>query len=348
MNTENTPAPLKPEAYIAQAVQQIRNTTADHHITAMAEKWLPISVTDSTTLALAKEGRRELRNARLAVEDKRKELKEFPLQYGRAVDAEAKRITALLAPIATHLEAEIEKHEQAVRAQKMQAQAKRHGDLLASGWVLSGALYICGPKSVPAETAMAFTDEQMQAAVNYGRQEMERQQAERERIAAEQAAERAKAERLREEARRLQDEILAARREKILQHGATISGAMVSAVYGAPPIASMADVAAMTSEAFANLLSTITGIRNRYQQEIDKVQPAPEPVEDPVAPMVEVDPFEVLRRGVLNLLQQPYITRGTFAALIQQATPENVHRLQKISDPEMVDQLLYAQGGAAK
>src|SRR3989337_4027719 len=51
-----------------------------------------------------KEARLTVKGKRVEIEKKRKELKEDSLRFGRAIDTEAKRITALLEPIETHLQ----------------------------------------------------------------------------------------------------------------------------------------------------------------------------------------------------------------------------------------------------
>ena len=78
-------------------------------IEKMAEQYLPLKIKDLAD----KEGYKAVREARLTVKEKRvfvekrrKELKEDSLRFGKAVDAEARRITALLEPIESHLEAQ--------------------------------------------------------------------------------------------------------------------------------------------------------------------------------------------------------------------------------------------------
>ena len=90
-----------------------------------------------------KEGLTEVHSARMVVkarrievEKKRKELKESSLSFGRAVDGEAKRITALLLPIETHLENEesiIEKEKERLAleaAQKRQVKLQERASKL--------------------------------------------------------------------------------------------------------------------------------------------------------------------------------------------------------------------------
>ena len=77
-----------------------------------------------------------VKSKRIEVEKKRKELKESSLSFGRAVDGEAKRITALLLPIETHLENEesiIEKEKERLAleaAQKRQVKLQERASKL--------------------------------------------------------------------------------------------------------------------------------------------------------------------------------------------------------------------------
>lgn len=82
---------------------------SDAVIAAMRDKYMPLRVQDEDDKA----GHTQVRAARLVVkehrvnvEKKRKELKEGALRYGQAVDAEAKRLTAALTPIEDHLQAQ--------------------------------------------------------------------------------------------------------------------------------------------------------------------------------------------------------------------------------------------------
>jgi len=80
-----------------------------------------------------------IKGKRVEVEKTRKKLKEDALEYGRAVDGEAKRITALLAPIETYLEsqekiiddekARIKADAAAVEAARVQARTDKLYDM---------------------------------------------------------------------------------------------------------------------------------------------------------------------------------------------------------------------------
>ena len=64
------------------------------------------------------EARMQLRRLRTGIEKRRKELKEGALAYGRAVDGEAKRLTAEIEPIEEKLEAEEKAYEAEREAEK--------------------------------------------------------------------------------------------------------------------------------------------------------------------------------------------------------------------------------------
>lgn len=80
---------------------------ADTAIAEMREKYMGLlirSVDDTAGFHAVHDARMVVKAHRVKVEKTRQQLKADALAYGRAVDSEAKRITALLEPIETHLE----------------------------------------------------------------------------------------------------------------------------------------------------------------------------------------------------------------------------------------------------
>lgn len=78
-------------------------------VNELAKEFMPlkiISLDDAEGYAEVSKALRFIVSKRTAVEEKRKELKADSLTYGRAVDARAKEITAMLEPIESHLKAE--------------------------------------------------------------------------------------------------------------------------------------------------------------------------------------------------------------------------------------------------
>jgi len=89
-----------------------RYNITDTAIANMAGQFMQLVVTgleDKEGLAAVHNARMTVKNKRIEVEKCRKALKEDSLKFGRAVDMEAKRITALLEPIETYLESEEDK-----------------------------------------------------------------------------------------------------------------------------------------------------------------------------------------------------------------------------------------------
>lgn len=75
----------------------------------LSREYMPLKVAgldDSNGLKVVHEARMVVKNLRVNVEKRRKELKASALEYGRNVDSAAKQITDLLTPIEEHLESE--------------------------------------------------------------------------------------------------------------------------------------------------------------------------------------------------------------------------------------------------
>ena len=87
---------------------------ADAAIVDMRNRYMPlriVGVNDKAGYTLIREARLEVKGLRCAVENRRKELKADALEWGRKVDAEAKRLTSLLEPIELHLESQEKAHD---------------------------------------------------------------------------------------------------------------------------------------------------------------------------------------------------------------------------------------------
>lgn len=140
-------------------VEQSMITTAlkEYNITdAAIEKlkadYMKISVkdvNDKEGYDLAHTARMDIKSRRVDVEKKRKKLKEDALEYGRAVDKEAKRITSLLEPIETYLESQekiIDDEKARIKAEIEAKEAKRVqvriDRLFAIGCTFNGINYI--------------------------------------------------------------------------------------------------------------------------------------------------------------------------------------------------------------
>lgn len=133
----------------------------DAAIAKLAEQYGGLKIDgidDKKGFALVHDARLEVKHLRVAVEKKRVELKADALAYGRAVDSEAKRLTGLLEPIETHLEAE----ETAVvqeRERIKQAAAEAHKAKVKARFDLLKAVGFDGDyMAVPEMTDDAFAD----------------------------------------------------------------------------------------------------------------------------------------------------------------------------------------------
>lgn len=81
----------------------IKFSVTDVAIKELAVKYQNMAITDTASYKAVVSGIGEIRSIRVSVEKRRKELKADALEYGRRLDSEAKRITALLWPIEDNL-----------------------------------------------------------------------------------------------------------------------------------------------------------------------------------------------------------------------------------------------------
>ena len=111
----------------------VKYSIADAEIAKLSDQYLNLFISDSkdkNAYEIVHAARMDIRAKRCEVESKRKELKASALEYGRAVDSEAKRLTALLEPIENHLDNEerifteeverVKKDKEKVAAEKLQ------------------------------------------------------------------------------------------------------------------------------------------------------------------------------------------------------------------------------------
>jgi len=104
---------------------------ADAAIAKMETDYMVLTVQgldDDAGFQIVHEARMVVKNHRVAVEKKRKDLKAGALEFGRKVDSEAKRITCLLEPIETHLgreEAKVTDEKERIRTQKILDEQER-------------------------------------------------------------------------------------------------------------------------------------------------------------------------------------------------------------------------------
>lgn len=242
------------------------------------------------------EKRMQLKNLRVGIEKTRKSLKEASLEYGRTVDGEAKRLTALIAPAEDYLEARekevtaererLKREAEEARQRKIQ---ERFDQMLTAGARID--VIAVGAMSDDEFAAVLATSEAEQKAA---REKEEAERRERERVAAEEAARvKAEAERLEAEAaerRRIEDARLAeerarldaehkAHQEQLLQREAELAAARREIEERERKVKEEADrLAAEKALAEPQPLTTWGGRLPDMASSIDLVAPEPEPV----------------------------------------------------------------------
>lgn len=191
----------------------------DVAIAEIAKEYLALKVEgieDKKGLQAVHNARMYVKGKRVEIEKKRKELKADSIAFGKAVDAEAERLTEQLKPIEAHLQAEeakVEAEKQRIKEEAEKAEAERVQSrvmvLLALGanYDTFSSLYILGETTCTAITLKTASDNGFQEIVSLFTFEatriaeaakIEAELAEKERI------EREKAEILEEQARQEQ------------------------------------------------------------------------------------------------------------------------------------------------
>lgn len=207
------------------SIEPITYPIIEERIAELAAEYLPLTINgveDKEGLRAVHDARMNVKGLRVKVEKRRKELKASSLEYGRQVDAAAKDLEKLLAPIELHLESEetrINKEKDRLLKEKQEAARAaaqaRVDALLAVGVNLPFAV----AEQMPPEAFEARLAEATEAH-RIAQEKAAAEEAERLRLQAEEdarrkaeaeklAAERAELERLRAEqeaARKAQEE----------------------------------------------------------------------------------------------------------------------------------------------
>lgn len=139
--------------------QNIKNeikkfNVADSEIAKLKKKYAGLKVADISDKAgrkKLKEAIREVSSARIGIDKKRVEIKEFYLSTGKAIDVEAKRLHSLFGDLETDLVAEDRRIEALVAEEKERAAneaaaalAARVDELKESGMAFDGSFYSIG------------------------------------------------------------------------------------------------------------------------------------------------------------------------------------------------------------
>lgn len=178
-------------------------------IAELRENYMALTIAgpeDRKGFLAVSEARKDVKARRVKVEHGRKALNEDALAYQRLVNAEAKRITAMLEPIETYLEQQEDGYEAAREAIKRQAEEARKAKLQARVDAVLAVRH-----QVPLAVLESLTDEQFAAELAcWKKQDDERKEKEAADAKAE-AERKAEADRLRKE----EEAKLAAERAKL-------------------------------------------------------------------------------------------------------------------------------------
>lgn len=137
----------------------------DFAIAALTEKYMGITIVgieDRDAYLTAQDGYKLVRNHRLAVERKRKEIVEFPNKFLKLVNGEATRIKDLLTPIEEHLKLQVGIYEKAESAEKERKAQVRRVQLTEAGFKFDGAFYVCGVHSISTTQLVDMTDDRLE------------------------------------------------------------------------------------------------------------------------------------------------------------------------------------------
>ena len=179
-----------PQVQPAMALQRFEPT--DAAIAAMRSEYMPLAingVNDADGYKAVHNARMVVRSHRVEVEKVRKELKADALEYGRKVDAEAKRITAMLAPIEDHLAVEednyITEKERIRNAARLAAEAEAKAKADAEAARLKAEQEAATAKLRAEQEAVRIERERLAEEQRKLAEQQRQIQAEKDRIAAE-------------------------------------------------------------------------------------------------------------------------------------------------------------------
>lgn len=123
----NTVATRQP----AFSIEPISYPVIAEKIGELSAEYMPLRVNgldDSKGLKIVHDARMVVKNLRVQVDKRRKELKAASLEYGRQVDTAAKQLTDLLEPIESHLQAEedtVENEKARIKAEAEEAKRQK-------------------------------------------------------------------------------------------------------------------------------------------------------------------------------------------------------------------------------
>jgi hypothetical protein len=176
----------------------VKFNVADSAIAEMGQKYLPLvinGIDDKVGFQMVHAARMEVKRTRLDVEKTRKELNGDAVRFTRAVDAEARRIKAMLEPIESHLEGQelavINEKERLkkIEEQRLDNLAQSRVDMIAVEGVQLGFMVARSMTSEEFAAALRIATEQRAALEAQRKKAQEEAAREAERIDAERKAE---------------------------------------------------------------------------------------------------------------------------------------------------------------
>lgn len=165
-------------------------------IDPVRDKYLSLKINgvdDKAGFKEVHEARMHCRKIRTSVENKRKELKAVALEYGRSVDAAAKSVAELIAPIEDHLNGEemaIKREQDRIKAEEQQRQEKRTEDRINALTSIGATVNMALVKNLSDgefESLLAMERKAHSEREEARKKREEEEAAERERIAKERA-----------------------------------------------------------------------------------------------------------------------------------------------------------------
>lgn len=162
---------VKPEE-ISRAYELPDNKIAE--IKAFCDSITITGVDDKANYKTASAALTKVKKYRTGIEAKRKELKEPFLEAGKAIDAEAKRLTALLTPIEEALSAKIKAIDNEAARLEQERRKQLHEQMLKAGYTLETGVYNVGRKFVAPQQVWDAKPEQLEAIIVDGLNEVAR------------------------------------------------------------------------------------------------------------------------------------------------------------------------------
>ena len=174
------------ETKIVERQELVEFRKQDAIIAELVEKFSPLKInglSDKAGYKAVHDARMEVKRVRNLIEKGRKAIKEEALRFGQTVDAEAKRLTALLAPVEAHLTAEeeaVDNEKERIKKAAEDAKRKIVDDRLNA---LVAVRFAGNPITVADWTEATFQEELAKAtAANEERLKVEAEEAERARL----------------------------------------------------------------------------------------------------------------------------------------------------------------------